>query len=75
MTKEPLLDFEGYIIEIGDLDMGLRGSKRGRGVMLEVAEGKEVCIGGLTTTQCRALAARLRGKISVRIHLIAEDAT
>ncbi|MDE2098649.1 MAG: hypothetical protein KGL39_15450 [Patescibacteria group bacterium] len=49
---------EGYVREVGDIGMGLRGGKPGKGVVLEVTGAGDIEIRGLSKEQCRALAGR-----------------
>jgi hypothetical protein len=57
---------EGYVVEVGDLGMGLKGGKPGRGVTLEVGD-REVQISGLSHSQCRALSKHFRKVVRVTV--------
>lgn len=64
------LSFTGYVIEVGDfsvLDRSRMGAtNRERGVLIEM-KGRDIYIGGLTVTECKALATRLREGIELKI--------
>ena len=60
------LIIEGFVIEVGDIGMGLKGGKPGKGVVLEVGD-REVQISGLSHSQCRNLAKRLRQKVTLTL--------
>lgn len=63
---EELIAFEGYIAEVGDLGVGLRGSKPGNGVLLEL-DGRYIEIRGLRSPECRVSAELLRGCVRMSI--------
>lgn len=67
-----LIAFDGYIAEVGDLGMGMRGGKPGKGVLLEL-DGRTVEFRGLSSLECRALAKNLRSRVMLRIVLIDES--
>lgn len=60
------LDLSGYIAEVGNLGMGLKGGKPGRGITLEVGD-TEVVISGLTKEQCKEAAKCLRQRVQITI--------
>lgn len=64
----------GYIVEVGDLGMGLKGGKPGRGITLEVDDDdSEVVISGLTKAQCMAAAPDLRKRVQITIVSLPES--
>lgn len=53
-----LLSIEGYVREVGDIGLGMRGGRPGKGVVLEVPGAEDVEIRGLSKAQCKEFAKR-----------------
>lgn len=70
LSMDELLTLEGYICEVGDLGMGMKGGKPGKGVLLEL-DGSYLEIRGLSGPMCRKLGTKLREKVKVSITLSA----
>jgi hypothetical protein len=68
------INIAGYIAEVGDLDLGLPGGKRVRGITFEVGDGG-VTITGLTKEQCKAAGCYLRSRVQITIQSSPESET
>lgn len=63
---DELVTLEGYVCEVGDLGLGMKGGKLGKGVLLEL-DGSYIEIRGLSGPMCRVLAKHLREKVRVTV--------
>ena len=67
------LILEGYIVEVGALNLGRRSGKPMQGVIIE-QKSQDMEINGLTEAECRSLAECLREKVTVTIETFGSDA-